>query len=621
MLKCFDLDVKESLLTDRSVYADWVYLPCLDTYMHFDDTRSCSIIHTIQNVLLEKIEKDERFERWMGDILPDVINELNIWLPHICTSWNLDLNRAIIVPMIVWACEYWSFYPYHKKNNTRLLCQLTTKHFIAESKIPWGNFVPKINEHVSAKDNLETFTDMVCSNYHRKEQCFLLQLQGTKSGNNKSLRKHFITTGEKHMACFAYDPFVTCFQTRRKRKNVNRTLQLSISRENLENFGKPIHIVFALDYTSVREKNEPTSTYGQFVKIGLLSKEIIEPNLEIYAPENQKIFVTVWLSEGGGIVIKSRNEETTIPISDAKKVHRLYFSMENTLGCKMRLYPYNTTKEGYICFKYPNLCLSYNHTMIDDGKLYSKSSTDQNLDHYTTLDNIYGYHAGNLPYFTDISVSPGICDLYYLAMSSDGKLWGWVDKDSPPYQIPTSTEIKSITTGNEHSLLLGKNGKVWSFEHSDHIASMCLVEGLDGVRVQKISTGWHHNLALDSVGTLYVWNQDSKPLSLFNEKFTKISAGYDHSIALLHNGKIRMWSAYKQMYMDLEIPDKDESKCIDIFAGYKYSLVLMENGIVYYSSAPDYNKLCTFPISKEKKCKAIGPNIVISRIGERFCFQ
>jgi alpha-tubulin suppressor-like RCC1 family protein len=145
----------------------------------------------------------------------------------------------------------------------------------------------------------------------------------------------------------------------------------------------------------------------------------------------------------------------------------------------------------------------------------------------------------------------------------------------------TDKKITSISSGQEHILLLTDSGRVLSFgrgsrgqlghgDVEDVTESSELIDALDGIKIKSIAAGGWHSLALSMDGDVYVWgwnesgqlgyskgtiNMKALPLPLEisdDDSFIAISAGSRHSMAVSENGILFGWGWNKWGQLGLD---------------------------------------------------------------------
>ncbi|KAF5286890.1 hypothetical protein FQA39_LY00423 [Lamprigera yunnana] len=132
--------------------------------------------------------------------------------------------------------------------------------------------------------------------------------------------------------------------------------------------------------------------------------------------------------------------------------------------------------------------------------------------------------------------------------------------------------VEEAACGETHSLLLTKDGKVFSCGNNDygqlghaqprkrpHVAITEQVTGLDAYHISQVACGMSHSMALNKWGQIFTWGSDHngqlghnigqiqaipkilKALATIN--IVQIACGQKHSIALTSGGEIYAWGA------------------------------------------------------------------------------
>ena len=142
------------------------------------------------------------------------------------------------------------------------------------------------------------------------------------------------------------------------------------------------------------------------------------------------------------------------------------------------------------------------------------------------------------------------------------------DSHTPvPVALPTGTTVKAISAGRAHSLALTSTGQVlaWGFNavgqlgngttnDSDTPVAVTLPTG---VKVAGIAAGDLHSLALTSTGQVLTWgfglqgelgngtfdNSDTPVMAMLPQgtKVQQLSAGCEHTLALTSTGQVLAW--------------------------------------------------------------------------------
>jgi alpha-tubulin suppressor-like RCC1 family protein len=132
--------------------------------------------------------------------------------------------------------------------------------------------------------------------------------------------------------------------------------------------------------------------------------------------------------------------------------------------------------------------------------------------------------------FSAIDVSAGYA--HYGAVDDKGSIWTWgnrtnavlgypptgQDQNLRPVRVPnpSSVSFEKIAFGRIFSLALDTVGRIWSWgnnselslgisSNEDIVENLGMVEGLTGKTIVSIHAGWYHAAAIDSSGSLYLW--------------------------------------------------------------------------------------------------------------------
>ena len=205
-----------------------------------------------------------------------------------------------------------------------------------------------------------------------------------------------------------------------------------------------------------------------------------------------------------------------------------------------------------------------------------------------------------------------------LALTSQGDVYTWGNKEFKPVKVKNLKNIKAIAAGANHFLALNSEGKVFDWGKNDfgQLGDSTKTERDEPQEVKNlpqikaISAGANHSLALTSDGFIYAWGDNSQgqigdgvsspdriaPVRVEDlREVEKITAGLGHSLALTSDGQVYAWgyNYFGELGLgnnqDQNRPQEVKSlKGIkEIAAGDYHSLALGENGMVY---AWGYNK-------------------------------
>jgi alpha-tubulin suppressor-like RCC1 family protein len=165
-----------------------------------------------------------------------------------------------------------------------------------------------------------------------------------------------------------------------------------------------------------------------------------------------------------------------------------------------------------------------------------------------------------------------------LVLKNDGTIWGWGNNFSgqlgdgtnvtprlSPVKAVNITDIKDISLGRFHSLVLKNDGTVWGWGNGlvgqlgdgkrNSVNTPVKAAGLTDVKV--ISTGENHSLAVRENGEIWLWgnNSNTSPLGVGTSETVQdsparltsltgiktASAGSSSNIALKDNGTLWAW--------------------------------------------------------------------------------
>jgi len=163
---------------------------------------------------------------------------------------------------------------------------------------------------------------------------------------------------------------------------------------------------------------------------------------------------------------------------------------------------------------------------------------------------------------------------FYLAVSSNGQLYGWgntkysrfgivSNEDIPiPKQIPIKIQAKIISAGNWHSMVIDSNSRVYSVGHNkqgacgtgdfNNVETFTLAK--TEITAKNIVCGDCFSFIISSENDLYSCGHGdfhghktkehlSKPkkLEFSGEKIVNVSAGFNHSLAVTDKGATYSW--------------------------------------------------------------------------------
>lgn len=214
-------------------------------------------------------------------------------------------------------------------------------------------------------------------------------------------------------------------------------------------------------------------------------------------------------------------------------------------------------------------------------------------------------------------------DRYYLAVKSDGTVWGWGNNDyghlgdgtTQRAEMPTRalglTDIVKVYSGRDSSFALDKDGNLYGWGSNEHgqLGRGVLPSGTSGrhgnnlpvkieglPRIVDMSYGYQRVVALDENGMVWTWGfRTSKWQSPYGvlstgtpEKVPGISniiavdTGWNHSLAVDEKGDVYCWHGIDDGSL-MKIEELDEIKAVSIY-GNNYgniNLALRKDGTVW----------------------------------------
>ena len=177
--------------------------------------------------------------------------------------------------------------------------------------------------------------------------------------------------------------------------------------------------------------------------------------------------------------------------------------------------------------------------------------------------------------------------------------------------------VVAVSLGQNHSLALTADGALWSWGNGGYgqlghgdLQSQLLpkkIEALAGQRVEAVSAGQHHSLALSADGNVWSWGfggrgrlghgdeqvqlLPKKVEALAGQRVVAVAAGAYHSIALIADGAVWSWgdNYFGQLghgdTRTQRLPKKIEAfagrRVIAVSAGGNHSLAVTADGAVW----------------------------------------
>lgn len=311
-----------------------------------------------------------------------------------------------------------------------------------------------------------------------------------------------------------------------------------------------------------------------------------------------------------------------------------------------------------------SIATGYYHTLAlkKDGTVWSWGYNNHGqLGNNATTDKLTPVQvlgSGGSGYLTDVkSITAG--SYYSLALKSDGTVWGWgeddwsqladnstTDKLTPVQALDSSgsgylTNVKSITAGHKHSLVLKNDGTVWGWGYNgygqigngNNVVPFPKrpVQVLDSsgtgflTDVKNVVAGPYFSLAVKNDGSVWSWGYNNHgqlgdnsttnrvtPVQVlgsngsgFLTDVKNITAGDSHSVALKNDGSVWSWgyNYHGQLgdntkidkYTPVQVLNSGApgylSNVKNITAGDSFSIVLKDDGTVWgWGSGADIAK-------------------------------
>jgi len=166
-----------------------------------------------------------------------------------------------------------------------------------------------------------------------------------------------------------------------------------------------------------------------------------------------------------------------------------------------------------------------------------------------------GSITGSVPNFDGIIDDISAGNHHIIAIDQNGKIYVW-GESSYTGSIPTSVDnnYSYIKAGPSGSIAIHKNGLIYGFGHSS--ASSFFTSIPQKTNVKKISIGRSHGMILDNNGNLYSWGVDStysqsKIPNSHDTNILDVDCGDDHTIIVKNNGECVSWGKndYSQSFI------------------------------------------------------------------------
>lgn len=167
-----------------------------------------------------------------------------------------------------------------------------------------------------------------------------------------------------------------------------------------------------------------------------------------------------------------------------------------------------------------------------------------------------GTITGSVPNFNGSVNDISVGNHHIIALDQNGKIYVWGDS-SYTGSIPTSVDnnYSYIKAGPSGSVAIHKNGSIYGFGHSSVSSFFTSIPQINNVK--KISIGNFHGMILDNEGNLYSWGTDStysqsKIPNLHDSKVLDVECGDDHTVIVKNTGECVAWG--KNDYLQSFIP-------------------------------------------------------------------
>ncbi|XP_017798859.1 PREDICTED: probable E3 ubiquitin-protein ligase HERC4 [Habropoda laboriosa] len=181
----------------------------------------------------------------------------------------------------------------------------------------------------------------------------------------------------------------------------------------------------------------------------------------------------------------------------------------------------------------------------------------------------------------------------------------------------TASEIEQIACGENYTVVITQNGKVYSCGNNDYgqlghekgRKRLQLIPGLDAFVFKKASCGAHHTLAVNEWGQLFSWGSNAEGQLGLNSKnqmecsprmvktlgtstVVQVACGKKHALALTNNGELYSWgfNSEGQLGLGTDVECELKPKLIStligvpiafIACGGYHSIAISKSGAVF----------------------------------------
>ncbi|CAB3407982.1 unnamed protein product [Caenorhabditis bovis] len=214
----------------------------------------------------------------------------------------------------------------------------------------------------------------------------------------------------------------------------------------------------------------------------------------------------------------------------------------------------------------------------------------------------------------------------------------------------TGTLVKSVACGENHTLFLTENGKMWSVggnqdgqlgrgNHNEGSFSIFPVSCSSGVSYIQIAAGRAHSLALAEDGRVFAWGSNEhgqlalpsntqrqevpKRIQVLSE-VVQIACGSDSCVALTEGGHVYVWGEQADgrcLHEPTEIEELYGIPIVRILSGSRHCLAISASGAVFGWGQNDHGQLGHDDLTPQKKIRQInqmdGMKVVEGACGDR----